>query len=53
MAQDLNCRPAEIKHFQFFSIGVTFEKNYSMNFNARRTKLLKMYSSMAGRVGNI
>ena len=24
-----------------------------MNFNGRRTKLLKMYPSMAGRVGNI
>ena len=37
----------------FFKVWCYLKKNYSMNFNGRRTKLLKMYSSMVGRVGNI
>ena len=55
MAQDLICRPILCRDiaFSIFSIGVTLRKNYSMYFNGRRTKLLKMYLSMAERVGNI
>ena len=55
MAQDLICRPILCRDiaFSIFFNRRYFKKNYSMNFNGRRTKLLKMYSSMAGRVGNI
>ena len=55
MAQDLICRPILCRYsiFNFFFNWRYLKKNYLMNFNGRRTKLLKMYSSMAGRVENI
>ena len=38
----------------FLKFVVTWrKKNYAMNFNGRGTKLLQIYSSMVGRVGNI
>ena len=37
----------------FFDVWRYLENNYSIYFHGRGTELLKIYSSMAGRVGNI
>ena len=37
----------------FFKVWRYLKKNYSIDFYERETELLEIYSSMAGRVGNI
>ena len=37
----------------FFKVWRTLKKNYSIDFHGRGTGLLEIYSSMAGRVGNL
>ena len=55
MAEDIICRPILLRDIAIprFLFWRSFKKNYSMDFHARVTKLLEIYSVMGACVGNI